>query len=130
MFRALDLPRHRSCALFVLALSASALPGCGAPEPGGDAEVDESGSIGLELELAEDVSVHTLSYEITGNGFQKSGTLDVSKSRKVRAVIGGIPAGQGYTIALSGEDAEGLGIACTGSAPFNVTARTTTKTTI
>jgi hypothetical protein len=130
MFRALAISRHHSCALVVLAAAAVSLPACGSGEPGADAETDQVGSIGLELELAPDVTLRTLQYEITGNGFQKSGSIDVSKSRRVRSVIGGIPAGDGYTIALSGEDAEGLGIACAGSAPFNVAARHTTKTAI
>jgi hypothetical protein len=59
-----------------------------------------------------------VNYAITGPAsFAKKGTIDVSQSTTLTATIGPIPAGRGYTIALSG-DAVGGTLSCAGSAAW------------
>ena len=87
--------------------------------------VETGGSIGLLL--AGGVNLSTLSYTITGpGGFSKTGSIDVSASSTVSAIIGGLPAGTGFTISLSGTSTDGS-TTCVGSATFNVTANSTTS---
>jgi len=114
--------------LILLALGASApLAGCV-----GDAEnnVDSDlGTVGFELTVAPGVTLDAVTYLITGNGFEKTGTIDTSDSPIVSGTIGGIPTGSGYTITLTATSAEG-DTTFTGSAKFNVTAGQTTSVTI
>jgi hypothetical protein len=109
-------------AVALTSLGAFGSTACGAEDPTADrGEVEDAGSVGLELTLGSDVTVNTVAYEITGNGFTKTGNLNVSQSRNLRATIGGIPAGNAYTITLSGADATDPRITCRGSALFDVT---------
>ncbi|MEI9947686.1 MAG: lamin tail domain-containing protein [Pseudomonadota bacterium] len=87
------------------------------------------GSIGLALQ-AGGVTLNSVSYTIVGPGFTKSGTINVANSTLISAVIGGIPAGNGYSISLSASDAANAAVTCTGSASFNVTAGATTSTQV
>ncbi|MET0794553.1 MAG: lamin tail domain-containing protein [Polyangiaceae bacterium] len=87
------------------------------------------GAIGLALQ-AGGITLNSVSYTILGAGFSKSGTINVANSTQVSAVIGGIPAANGYTITLSASDAGNSGINCSGSASFNVTAGATTSTQV
>src|SRR5262245_18651317 len=101
-----------------LALGASVpLQGCSS-DPTGDAE--QTGTLGVNLTAGPGVTLNSVSYSITGNGFTKSGVIDISASPTISGTIGGIPAGNDYTITLSAVSAEGD--AFTGSARFNVTA--------
>jgi phospholipase C len=82
------------------------------------------GSIGLVL--SGGVTITTLSYSITGPlGFTKTGSVDVSSSTRPTAVIGGLPAGSGFIIAVSATSVDGA-TQCAGSASFSVTANSTT----
>jgi phospholipase C len=93
--------------------------------PGPSTGVENGGSIGLLL--AGGVNLSTLSYTITGpGGFTKTGSIDVSASSTVSAIIGGLPAGNGFTISVSGTSTDGS-TTCAGSATFNVTANSTTS---
>ena len=88
------------------------------------------GSVGLALQTGG-ITLNSVSYTIIGpNNFSKSGTINVANSSAVSAIIGGIPAGTGYSITLSGSDAGNTGINCLGSAAFNVTAGATTSTQV
>jgi len=78
------------------------------------------GSVGLALDLGAGVSLNTIDYQITGNGFTKSGSIGVSDSNRIRGLIGGIPAGSGYDIRLWTDAAANHGAACEGSATFAV----------
>jgi acid phosphatase len=85
------------------------------------------GDIGLALQIGGGATLNTVTYQITGpNGFARSGNIDVSTSTTISATIGGIPAGTGYTIALTGTSTDG-GTMCSGSAGFDVTAGKTTQ---
>ena len=62
-------------------------------------------------------------------GFSNSCTIDLSTATKDSALIGGIPAGTGYSITLSGTSVDGA-TSCTGSASFDVSAHATTLVTV
>jgi arylsulfatase A-like enzyme len=90
---------------------------------------EQTGELGLNLEAAPGVTLNSVSYTITGNGFTKSGTIDTSGTPTISGTIGGIPAGKGFTITLTATSAEG-NATFTGSAKFDVTAGKTTSVTI
>lgn len=86
--------------------------------------------MGLSLQLASGTTLSSVSYTITGpNSFARSGSIDTSGSTTVSTVIGGIPAGSGFSITLDGTTTDG-GTHCAGSASFDVTARMTTAVTV
>jgi len=112
-----------------LALGASApLAGC-AGDPEVNSGKEQVGSLGLSLEVAPGVTLLSVGYTITGNGFTKTGTIDVTDSPTIGGTIGGIPAGNGYTLALSATSVEDV-TTFTGSATFNVTAGQTTAVSV
>src|SRR4051812_8520512 len=123
-------PRGALVASLALAASLSGF-GCSAadtsPTP---AAVDEPvGSVGLALQVAG-VTLNSVSYTIIGSAFNKSGTIAVTNSTRISPVIGGIPAGNGYSISLTASDLTSSSISCAGSASFNVTAGATTATQV
>ena len=82
------------------------------------------------MQLGPGQTLDTVAYTLTGpNNFTKTGTLDVSHSTTVSGTIGGMPAGNGFTISLNGTTTNG-GTNCLGSAMFNVTARQTTMVSV
>jgi len=112
---------------FVLAASGGFV-GCSRP-PSTRSDVEPTGSIGLALTAAPGATLNAVAYTISGNTFTKTGTIDTSGSPVISGTIGGIPAGQGYTITLSATSVEG-GTTFTGSATFAVTAGGTTSVTV
>ncbi len=112
----------------LLALGVSApINGCSS-EPLSNPGDEQVGAIGLNLDAAPGVTVNAVTYTITGNGFNKTGSIDVSGSASISGTIGGIPAGKGYTITLTAKSTDGATF--TGSASFDVTAGKTTTVTI
>ena len=108
--------------LFVLALAAAPLA-CSDATPAGSS-VGQDGSVDLALST-NGVSIDSVSYVITGPaGYSKSGSVGVSHSATLTAVIGSIPAGNGYSITLNAAATSG-GTTCSGSAPFSVVAHQT-----
>jgi len=99
----------RAFVLAILSLGACVLgSGCGddhgtAPgtrQPG-------QGSITVAL-LSGGVTVDAVAYTITGpNSFSQTGSLNVSTSSTMSALIGGLPGGMGYVIALAATGADG-----------------------
>ncbi len=83
--------------------------------------IEQVGSLGINLDVAPGVTLNSVTYSITGNGFTKTGTIDTSGSPTISGTIGGIPAGNGYTITLTATSTEG-DTTFTGSAKFDVTA--------
>ncbi len=113
----------------------ASLAACGS-QGGGDAKDHESaseaaaGKLDLALQLANGHTVNSVSYTITGpGGFSKTGSVDVSKSNKVTTLIGGLPAGNGYSITLSATSTDASD-SCSGSGSFNVTAGATASVTV
>jgi hypothetical protein len=91
---------------------------------------NQSGELGLALQLQPGITINTVTYSITGPGtFTKTGSIDVSNSTTISTVIGAIPAGTGGSITLSATTADGA-TQCGGSASFNVTAHATTAVTV
>jgi len=91
---------------------------------------DNVGSVSAALQLADGRSVNSASYTLTGpNGFSKTGTIDVSKSTKLTATIGGLPVGTGYQITISASTTD-ASASCAGSATFDVVAHTTVAVTV
>lgn len=111
----------------VLALgSVAVLEGCSsASSTDGD---EQRGSVGVHLDVAPGVTLDSVTYSITGNGFSKTGSIDVSGAPKISGTIGGIPAGSGYTITLTATATNGATFS--GSATFSVTAGGTSSVTI
>jgi uncharacterized protein YjiK len=88
------------------------------------------GSIGLALQLGSGTTLNSVSYTITGpSSFSRTGTLDTSQSSTLTAVIGNLPAGTGFSIALDGTTTDGS-THCAGAAPFDVAARMTTSVSV
>ena len=76
------------------------------------------------------MTINTVSYAITGPTASRSrGGINVTNSATLSAVIGGLPAGNGYTITLTATGTDGT-TNCGGSAMFNVTAGTVTKVNV
>src|SRR5689334_16055687 len=75
--------------------AAGALAGCSS-DPVAHRDVEQTGSLGVELKVAEGVTLNSVTYSITGNGFTKAGTIDARGALTVSGTIGGIPSGKGY----------------------------------
>ena len=99
----------------------SGLAGCASGEPE-HATADAVGKVDLDLQVAPGVTLNTITYAITGPaGFSRTGSIDVTNSSTVSAVIPGIPFGVGYQLSLHGTTVDGRGM-CMGSAMFDVTS--------
>jgi hypothetical protein len=118
----------RSCIVSIAALgsalaSLSCNSGSDSVNPGD--QVGNLGNVGLELQLANGSSLDTVSYVVTGpDSFTRSTSISVRDSSRISTIVGGLPAGDGYTIAISA--ASDGGTTCAGSASFSVTAHATT----
>jgi hypothetical protein len=91
---------------------------------------DSTGTVSLDLQVAGGRSITSASYTITGpNSFTKTGTLDLTTASTLSATIGGLPAGTGFSIALTATTTDGS-TSCGGTGTFNVVARMTTPVTV
>ena len=88
-----------------------------------------TGSVEIALQ-AGGASISAVSYTITGPAsFTQNGTIDVSHSNTVSAVLGPFAVGGGYNIALTAVSTDGSEN-CAGAAPFAVTAGQTTTVNV
>jgi len=110
-----------------VAIATTSIFGCSnSAKDGGAAASENGGTVGLALQVVPGVNLNSISYTITGNGVSLSGSLDVSGAGAGSSIIiGGIPAGTGYVIALDATSVDG-NLHCTGSATFDVARGTTT----
>ena len=116
--------------LLGMAVTATTVVGCSSQSSKpGSSESEHIGDLGLELSLGGGISVSTVSYSITGP-HSYSGTINVADSSTLSAVIGGILAGNGYVLTLTATSVDGTTTCAGTSAPFNVTARTTTAVAV
>jgi hypothetical protein len=91
---------------------------------------DVVGTVSASLQLSPTTALNTASYAISGPGaFSKSGDIDVSGSKTISATIGGIPAGNGYSLTINATATDGLTV-CTGSTTFSITPKMTTVVVI
>lgn len=110
-------------------LATLAAVGCGSFEKP-HASDNPEGAVGLYLQLAPGLRLDTVSYTISNpNGYSKVGVLNLGGSNTLTAQIGGLPAGVGYSIGLSGI-ASDKKTTCAGSASFAITARVSTSVTV
>ncbi|HEY0467728.1 MAG TPA: hypothetical protein VGC79_26185, partial [Polyangiaceae bacterium] len=105
---------------------------CGSGTAAGNGETSEStGSIDLALTASGSLTINSVSYSISHeNGFIKTGTIDVTNSTRLAAVIGGIPAGTGYYVSLYAVPVDDRYAYCAGGNSADVVAGSTTTTSI
>lgn len=106
-----------------LLLGVSSMSGCStsAGRQGLDSPADGSGIVSLRLQVAPGVSIDQIDWTISNPTLlaaDRTGTVDVSQSATIQFVVGGLPAGGGYTITLRATTSTGVG--CVGSALFTV----------
>jgi hypothetical protein len=115
------------------AAATAAVAGCSTGPSTGSSNLpsseDSTGSIGLQLTIPGGEIINTVSYTITGNGQNLTGTVNVANSQTISFLVGGIPAGTGYTIALTATTTDG-NTTCVGSTTFTVVARQTTQVSL
>ncbi|MES1157617.1 MAG: hypothetical protein ABUL67_00830, partial [Haliangium ochraceum] len=88
-------------------------------------DVREMGTVALTI-ATPDVVVNSVHFELSGNGVSRSGEIDVrAPGATVSALVGGIPAGIGYSVALRAAATDGR-TTCAGSGRADVFARATT----
>jgi phospholipase C len=118
--------RHLIVSLVLIGtVSAAWIGGCAMEGSDSIPGADDVGSIGLDLTVGFGLTLNTVTYTITGpNSFTRTGSIDVSHSSTVSAVLSGLPFGTGYQIALQGAllDAKG---SCGGSATFDIDSSAT-----
>ena len=91
-------------------------------------ERQTKGTLDLSLELAPGYVINTITYQITGPSLPPtgpwSGTINVSDADSTAsALIGGLPAGSGYTVTLTANTIGTPSVPCAGtSAAFSITA--------
>ena len=91
----------------------------------GGTNTESIGEAQLAIVLQGGIVVNTVSYTVMGAGLNKMGTIDVSHSSTISAVLSGLPAAGPDTIALSATSIDST-VTCSGtSAPFFVTAHQT-----
>ena len=108
-------------------------PGSAAPPEVLGPSSDGTGTVGMRLTLPGGEQVNSVGWTITGpNGAAtvvQTGTANVQNSQTVSFQVGGIPAGSGYTISISGQSVDGT-VTCAGSGQFSVVARTTVNVAV
>ena len=95
-------------------------------EPGQNAP----GALSIALVVPPNFQINTISYQLTKMDFSQAGSLNVAQSGAVSAVLGGIPAGTGYTLALTANDVAGKFTSCAGSSTVSVTGGATTPVSV
>jgi hypothetical protein len=85
------------------------------------------GTVGFKLQIAPGVTINTVNWTVTNatSGFTQSGSVNEQFSNTIQFQIGGLPAGDGYSITLTATSVDGS-FTCSGSASFSVTAGMTT----
>jgi mono/diheme cytochrome c family protein len=112
---------HKRPGMAALAIAVSAI-GC----LGNSAE-DNTGSVGMALQIAPGITISTVSWKISNvaTGFVRTDSVNVRLSNTLQFLSGGIPVAAGYTITLTAMSVDGA-FTCTGSAGFNVASAATT----
>jgi len=118
---------HRDRLGLLTALVLASAGACVGPPSGGSAD---TGTLSAGLMLTPSTTLDKVNYSISGpNSFSRMGSIDVSHSQTISTTIGGIPAGTGYSVSLTGTASDGV-TACAGSAPFSITAGMTTALSV
>src|SRR5450432_574310 len=89
--------------------------------------VGDVGAVKMSLDVAGGGTLSSVAYLVSGPAsFSKTGSIDVSHSATIAAAISPLPAGTGFSIALSATSTDG-GTMFIGSASFDVVAHQTTS---
>ncbi len=88
------------------------------------------GLLSVGLVVPPNFQINTISYQLSKTGFSQAGSLNVAQSGAVSGVIGGIPAGTGYTLALTASDVGQKFTSCAGSSLVDVTGGATTPVSV
>jgi hypothetical protein len=112
-----------SISLAFVAATISTMGCSGTPSGGGS---EQTGSVGLELQLAQEVSVNTISWQVTNSAtaFSESGATTVQFSNTAAFQVGGLPSGAGYSITLAATSTD-RSVTCNGAANFSIAAGVT-----
>jgi hypothetical protein len=103
--------------------------GCTSGGSGSTAGNQAGGSVEIAL-VAGGATLTTINYTITGPAsFTQSGTIDVSHSNTISALLGPFAAGGPYTITLAGTSTDGSE-SCAGSGTFSITAGQTANVSV
>ncbi|MGO9833228.1 MAG: hypothetical protein ACLP1X_03345 [Polyangiaceae bacterium] len=87
------------------------------------------GSVGMHLSISAGVNVFALNWTISNGTNSYPGTVNIGDAQSIEFVAGGIVAGTGYIVTLSGSDS--AGDPCTGaSAAVTVVAGATSSATV
>jgi hypothetical protein len=106
----------------------SAADGAGPEGASTDSDASNGGADGASVTIGLGVHFKSLDWSITGP-HNYSGSVEFGDARSIEFVAGGIEAGSGYTLTLSGTDTDND--SCKGTSnPFNVQAGTTSDVTI
>jgi hypothetical protein len=92
--------------------------------------VGNTGTVGARLTLATGVSLTSLNWTISNGTNTYTGTVNIGDAQSVEWVAGGILAGSGYTLTVSGSDSQGDPCAGTTGATINVLAGATSQAII
>ena len=82
------------------------------------------GSVSFKLTVAGKYHFNQVTYDLSGNGFHRNATIDVTDSTTFSTVVSGIPFGTGYALALTADDVAQELTPCQGNATFDVTSPT------
>jgi hypothetical protein len=113
-------------ALLGMSVVGASVAGCGARHDNGTGE-QATGHVGLALQIAPGVSIGPVSWTIVNPSLlaaPMTGKVDVSQSTSLQFVVGGLPAGGGYSITLTAMTSTGVN--CSGSATFDIIQNFTT----
>jgi hypothetical protein len=106
--------------------SAVAAPGSGVA----DTAQSASGALSVAVVVPPNLQIDTIDYQLTNTGFNQAGSLNVSQGATISGVIGGIPAGPGYTLTLTTTDVAKTFTSCAGSSTVAVTGGATTPVSV
>jgi hypothetical protein len=95
----------------------------------GNVAQGDIGSVGMHLTIGNGVSVTSLNWVISNGTNTYTGTIAIGSAGAVEFVAGGIAAGSGYVVTLTGTDTSGD--FCSGtSAPITVTSGATSNAVV
>jgi hypothetical protein len=121
----------RQAASLAIALVCSLLAGCGSDssltlwlDAGADAA---TGQLSVVVDLPAGVVINVVDYVVAGPT-PMQGSVPAGAIPTIDFVVGGLPAGTGYSIQLSASDS--AGDTCTGGASFDIAAGTLTGITV
>ena len=91
-------------------------PVVGRPDSGASAPLGDTGSVGLNLDLGPGITLKTVALTTSrGTDFTSRVRSTSRTAPKITALIGGIPAGHGFVISLSGAAVGAGGVSVHGS---------------